>query len=155
MTEAGRPLIVGLGHRYRRDDAVGPLVAEALAARGLDAQAHEGDGLGLLALWDGRAHCLVIDALADAARAGAILRLPADPAILRAAGFVHSSHRIGLPEAVALGRSLGRLPASLEVIAIAGRDFAFGDEPSPEVRDAADSLIADLVAEAGLEAVGL
>ena len=153
MIEAVGPLIVGLGHRYRRDDAVGPIVAEALAARGLEARVHEGDGLALLDLWAGRACCLVIDALADATKAGEVLRLPGEPEVLRAAGFVHSSHRIGLPEAVALGRSLDRLPAKLDVIAVAGRDFGLGAEPTPEVRRAAEMLIAELSADVGAEAV--
>ena len=37
--------VIGVGHRLRQDDAVGPYVAEALAARGLDAVAHEGEAL--------------------------------------------------------------------------------------------------------------
>ena len=144
MIDRQPPLIIGLGHRHRRDDAVGPVVAEALAARGLDARVHEGDGLALMDLWQGRDHCIVVDALFGAAPPGAVLHLPGEPKALGKAGFVHSSHRIGLPEAVALGQALGRLPDRLEVIGIAGGDFGFGRELSPEVQRAAESVIADL-----------
>ena len=55
--------------------------------------------------------------------------------------FVHSSHRFGVPEAVALARTLGRLPPRLIVIGITGADFGFGDELSPPVAAAADHVI--------------
>ena len=141
MTERQPPLIIGLGHRHRRDDAVGPIVAEALAARGLDARVHEGDGLALMDLWQGRDHCIVVDALFGAAPPGTVLHLPGEPEALGKAGFLHSSHRIGLPEAVALGQALDRLPDRLEVIGIAGSDFGFGRDLSPEVAKAAENVI--------------
>ena len=147
MTEATPALVIGFGHRYRRDDGVGPYVAEALAARGRDALVHEGDGLGLLQIWAGRERCILVDALAGA-EPGEIRRIPGDAEDLRAAGFVHSSHRVGLVEAIEIGRRLGRLPARLEIIGIAGRDFGFGPVLSPEVSRAAETLIAELTAAA-------
>ncbi len=139
----GEPLIIGVGHRHRQDDAVGPYVAEALAARGLDAVVHEGDGLGLLDLWAARAHCIVVDAMAGDTP-GTVGRFDGDTEELRSAGFVHSSHRIGVAEAIALGHELGRMPVKLEVIGICGRRFDFGTELSPEVREAADAVIEEL-----------
>ncbi len=137
------PLIIGVGHRHRQDDAVGPYVAEALAARGLDAKVHEGDGLGLLELWAGRARCIVVDAMAGDTP-GTVARFDGGAEELQAARFVHSSHRIGVAEAIALGRELGRMPGKLEVIGICGRNFDFGTELSPEVRQAADALVEEL-----------
>ena len=146
-SSGSEPRIIGVGHRLREDDAVGPVVAEALAARGLDAVVHEGDGLALLELWSGRAHCVVIDALAGDLAPGSVLRLDGRAETLRSAPFVHSSHRIGVAEAVALGSALGRLPARLEVIGIAGRSFGFGEALSPEVRRAAEEVIEELDAQ--------
>ena len=136
--------VIGVGHRLRQDDAVGPFVAEALAARGLDAVAHEGDGLALLELWSGHTHCILVDAMAGDLPAGEVRRFDGGSQALRAAPFVHSSHRIGVAEAVALGRQLDRLPARLEVIGIAGRRFGFGEDLSPEVRRAAQGVIEEL-----------
>ncbi|MDJ0942306.1 MAG: hydrogenase maturation protease [Kiloniellales bacterium] len=135
-------IIIGVGHSERRDDGVGPYVAGALKRRGLPAVTHEGDGSGLLDLWEARPACIVIDAISGGEAPG---RLPVftdldDPAFRRA-GFVHSTHRLGLPEAVALGRTLGRLPRRLVVIGIAGANFGFGSALSPPVVAAAERLI--------------
>ena len=57
---------------------------------------------------------------------------------------MHSTHQIGLPEAVALGRALGRLPERLMVIGITGTAFGFGSALSPPVAEAAEQLIGRL-----------
>ena len=140
-------IIIGVGHSERQDDGVGPYVAQALHRRGLPAVGHEGDGTGLLDLWESRPACIVVDAVADAAVPGT-LRVFTDfdsPRFARAA-FVHSTHRLGLPEAIALGRMLGRLPARLVVIGITGRAFDFGNRLSPPVAAAAEQLIDRLAA---------
>ena len=143
--EAG--IVIGVGHAERQDDGVGPYVALGLCRRGLPAVVHHGDGTGLLHLWDGLPACLVVDAVSDAAAPG-LLRVFTDfddPGFTRAK-FVHSTHRLGLPEAVALGQSLGRMPERLVVIGIAGAAFGFGSSLSPEVAAAADLLIERLAA---------
>ena len=135
-------IIVGVGHSERQDDGVGPYVARALRRHGLPAVAHEGDGSGLLDIWDSRPACIVIDATAgdDAPGSFRVFTDLDDPAFARA-GFVHSTHRLGLPEAVALGRTLGRLPARLIVIGVTGAAFGFGDALTPPVAAAAERLI--------------
>ncbi len=141
-------IIIGVGHSERQDDGVGPYVAQALHRRGLPAVRHEGDGTGLLDLWESRPACIVVDAMADAAAPGA-LRFFTEfdgPGFARAA-FVHSTHRLGLPEAIALGRTLGRLPTRLVVIGITGSAFDFGRRLSPPVAAAAEQLINRLATE--------
>lgn len=133
---------IGVGHGERQDDGVGPYVAEALGRHGLPAVVHQGDGSGLLDLWDARESCVVIDAVAGGGAPGTIriFRDLGDPAFA-GAGFVHSTHQIGLPEAVALGRALGRLPDRLMVIGITGTAFGFGNALSPQVAETAERLI--------------
>ena len=135
-------LVIGIGHADRQDDGVGPYVARALAGGGLPAVVHEGDGTGLLDIWDHRRACIVIDAMASADPPGTIRIFTNvdDPGFARAT-FVHSSHRIGMPEAVALGRALDRMPDRLTVIGISGCAFGFGDVLSPPVAAAARRLI--------------
>ena len=135
-------IIVGVGHSERQDDGVGPYVARVLTKRGLPAVAHEGEGSGLLDIWERRPACIVIDAIAGGDAPGRLRVFTdlADPAFARA-GFVHSTHRLGLPEAVALGRTLGRLPTRLVVIGIIGAAFGFGDALTPPVAAAAERLI--------------
>lgn len=135
-------LVIGIGHAERQDDGVGPYVARTLAGHGLPAVAHEGDGTGLLDLWDPRRACIVIDAMSGPDAPGTI-RVYTDfdgPAFARAR-FVHSSHRIGLPEALALGRALARMPKRLTVIGVCGTDFGFGSRLSPAVAAAAERLV--------------
>ncbi len=135
-------LILGYGQRTRRDDGVGPWIAERLAAEGLPAQPYEGEGSGLIDLWEEKQACLVIDAVSDSARPGRIIEIEDWRQVdLTRSGFVHSSHRIGLPEAVALGAALGRMPDRLTIIGVAGADFSFGEQLSPPVSKAAESLV--------------
>ncbi|HIC82715.1 MAG TPA: hydrogenase maturation protease, partial [Kiloniellaceae bacterium] len=111
-------LLIGLGHAERQDDGVGPFVARELQRRGFPAVVHSGDGTALLDLWDGQPVCVVVDAMAAPGAEPGALRVFTDfedPGFQRA-GFVHSTHRLGLPEAVALGRTLGRLPGRLVVV---------------------------------------
>ena len=139
---AEQGLIVGVGQSARQDDGVGPYVAEGLRTQGLPAVAYEGEGSGLLDLWAGRPVCIAIDAIADPADTGRIrLFTDFESAAFSRAAFVHSSHQIGLPEAIALGRSLGQLPVRLIVIGIAGSAFGFGHGLSPAVAEAAERLI--------------
>ena len=141
-------LVIGVGHAERQDDGVGPSVARTLAARGLPAVAHEGDGTGLLDLWERRADCVVVDAVSGAGAAGRIQVFTdvEDPAFLRTA-FVHSSHRLGVPEAIALARALGRLPDRLTVIGVTGGAFGFGTGLSAPVARAAERLVTQLSAD--------
>ena len=138
-------ILIGIGHAERQDDGVGPYVADSLRRRGLPAVPHEGEGSALLDLWEARDTCILIDAIAEAAAPGR-LRVFTDldgPAFARAA-FVHSTHRLGLPEAVALGRALGRMPGRLVVVGVTGAVFGFGSRLSPPVAAAAERLIARL-----------
>ena len=139
---ADNGIIIGIGHAERQDDGVGPFVAQRLHERGLPAVVHEGDGTGLLDLWEGRRSAIAIDAIAGDAAPGTMHLFTDfdDPAFGRAA-FVHSTHRLGLPEAIALGRSLGRMPERLVIVGITGASFGFGRALSPSVEAAANRLV--------------
>ena len=130
-------ILIGVGHADRQDDGVGPYVARELARHGLPAVVHEGDGAALLDLWQSRPACIVIDAVAGAGAPGTVCTFTDfdHPEFLRA-DFVHSTHRVGLPEAIALGRTLDRLPARLLVIGITGAEFGFGEDLSLRPRPA-------------------
>lgn len=139
-------LVIGIGHSYRNDDAVGPVVARALVARGLPAIVHEGEGSGLIDLWAGCASVTVVDAVSGGVP-GTIHRLAGNLAHLQTLRFVRSTHDLGLPEAVALGQWLGRMPGTLSVVGIAGSDFSIGERLSAPVRAAADQVISEIARE--------
>ncbi len=142
-------LILGIGNPMRGDDGLGPWVAARLAAAGLNARAHAGDGTGILDAMAETAHLVLIDASQSGAPPGTPRRFDAAAATVPAEFFHYSTHRFGLAEAVETGRALGLLPAQLTVHAIEGGDFTAGERLSAPVAEAAEALILTLVAELG------
>lgn len=138
------PLIVGIGNPFRSDDGVGPYVAGKLGALGYRVLTHEGDGTGLMDLFERHPNLVLIDATLSGKEPGTLTRFDAISERLPAELFHYSTHRFGLAEAVETARTLGQLPKALMVHGIEGGDFAAGTELSPPVRAAADQLVAML-----------
>lgn len=149
MSDRGKraPLVVGIGNRFRRDDGVGPWVAEALLGAGLDARVHAGDGTGLLDLFESHDDIVLVDATKSGAAPGRLVALDAGLAPLCADMFHYSTHRFGLAEAVETARALGGLPRRLRVYGIEGRDFGAGIGLTDSVERAARALVEALGAE--------
>lgn len=144
-------LILGVGNRFRRDDGIGPAAAEALAARGLNAQAVDGDGATLMTLWDGQPRVIVIDAMRSApgpaTEPGTVRRLDAHAAPLPHGCGFFNSHAFGLAEAVETARALGKLPPSLVIYGVEGGDFGWGEGLGDAVAAALPGLLAAVMAE--------
>ncbi|CAA7625611.1 hydrogenase maturation protease [Magnetospirillum sp. UT-4] len=137
-------LVIGIGHPYRGDDGVGPMVAERLAATGVNAVAHHGEGAELMELWQGLERVVVVDATSGGGAPGTVRAWDAVAEKLPAALFPKGSHLFGLAEAVEMSRLLGRLPGGMMVLGVEGRHFAMGAPMSPEVAAAAERLVAGL-----------
>ena len=143
-------LVIGVGNADRGDDAVGLLVARAVAGRrlpGVVVVEAGGDALGLLDIWHGAAGVVLIDAAAPAGRPGRIHRLDATSQALPRAVRLGSSHAFGLAEAVELARGLARLPPRLVVYAIEAEDCGIGAPLSAAVSAAATRVVARVVSE--------
>ena len=128
MTAAGpRPLVVGVGNRDRGDDAVGPIVADAVrSASGgaVDTEVIEGDLSDLALRWRPDQPVIVVDAMVSGRPPGTMVELDGLHGHLgRSTSGLLSSHGIGLAEAVRLAGLLGRRPASLTVLAIEAASF--------------------------------
>lgn len=126
------PLLIGIGHSFRGDDAIGPLVAQSLAGR-VEAVAHHGEGAALMELWQGRDLVVAVDCMVSGGATGTIRRFEASEAPLPAHLFPKGSHQFGLAEAVEMARLLGRLPRRLVVVGVEGRQFALGSGLSAEI----------------------
>lgn len=135
------PVLIGMGSRERCDDGVGPFVAAQLAERGLRAVTHEGDGAGLLDLWEAEQSCIILDAVAGGSPGEIRVFRDLGASTFTQAGFVRSTHQIGLAEGIALARALDRLPTTLLVIGVSGSEFGFGTSLSLPVAEAADRLV--------------
>ena len=150
MTEG--PLLIGLGNELRGDDAAGLLVARAarrLSPADVTIAEHEGEPISLLDLWEGATAVHIADAVGGAAQAepGTVHRFDAGAGPLPATFGGPSTHALGLADTIELGRTLGRLPATLIVFGIEGRRFGAGEPPSPGIAEAAGRVAEAALAE--------
>lgn len=150
-------LFLGVGNLHRGDDGVGPAMAEKfiaegeLAAAGVDVISHGGEGASLMSLWEGLEKVVVVDAMMSHKKAGLVQRFDVNKAPLQSGVFRYSSHLFGLAEAAEMARVLGKLPGSLIVYGIEGKDFVFGEPFSAAVARAAKKVEKEVMHEFGLE----
>jgi hydrogenase maturation protease len=142
-------LVAALGNPDRGDDGAGPEVARLLEGRlppNARIVARRGDMLSLIDEWAGCDALICIDAAASPeAEPGRIRRFDLAREELPQDLSFTSSHAFGLPEAIALARTLDLAPPRILVYAIVGRCFDAGAALSPEVLAAA-AQVADRVA---------
>ena len=153
LSQAPRRIAVfGVGNADRGDDGIGPLVTRALRGRlpaEVPVQARGGDMLALVEEWSGCDALICVDALAPLGAPGRIHRLDlAIEELPRALAFT-SSHAMGLADAIALARVLGRAPADIIVFGIEGCCFDDGAPMTPAVAAAAGEAADRVVAEVG------
>ena len=156
-----RPLVIGVGNRWRGDDGVGPLTIDALAALGADGPdadliALDGEPGRLVAAWEDRSRVVVVDAIVTGDRPGTVHCIAAHPDADRdrIEGWqaTAGSHGNGIAAAIALGRALDRLPVRLVVVGVEPGRLDHGDELSPAVA-AAIHIVTELVTHAVNEEV--
>lgn len=116
--DAARAVIVGIGQLAAGDDAIGVLVARALAARGFETRACA-DASVVLALLEAGRRVVVVDAVVGGGPPGRVLRL--DPGELSGGPAPLSSHGIGVAEAIELARTLlgERIAAAVAIVGVA------------------------------------
>jgi hydrogenase maturation protease len=150
--ESPSVVVIGIGNQLRGDDAAGLEAVRRLRATELPAEvgvlAHEGEGAGLLELWDGVDAVLLVDCVRSGERPGTIHRLDASSAPVASALSHGSSHTISVADAIELARTLGRVPGRVIVYGIEGATLEAGAGLSQEVATALDGLVAAVRAEA-------
>jgi hydrogenase maturation protease len=146
-----RAMIIGVGNAYRSDDAVGLSVARRIRqtglARGVTVIEADGEGTGLMDLWEDVELAILIDAVSSGADHGTIHRFDANEKPLPADIFRLSTHAFGVAAAVELARELGRLPTRLIVYGIEGRNFSAGISLTKDVASAASHAVRLILAE--------
>ena len=145
-----RAVVIGIGNGYRSDDGAGLAVAERLHAEApdLDVVTNEQEPLRLIDAWDGADLALVVDAVSSGAEPGTIHRFDATDDFPPVTVFHGSTHAIGVWDAIALARTLGRLPGRVLVYGIEGERFSAAEGLSPAVAAAVDAIVPELVEEA-------
>jgi len=132
-----RGLVVGLGHEGHADDGAGPVVARLVASRlpeGWTAIEHRGDLSKLLDLCAGMGGVVIVDAVVTGAPVGTVHHLCPDERPERYIATVGATRGIGLLEAIAIGRVLGRLPDRVTLVGLEARLTALGAPMSLEVQ---------------------
>jgi hydrogenase maturation protease len=136
--------VIGLGHPYRGDDAIGLEVARAIRRQtsAVDVVTAVSDGTMLLDLWTEVPLCLVVDAAVSGRPPGTIHEFDGlTDQIPERLFSSFSTHACSVPEAIALGRTLDRLPRQLYVVGIEGCEFACGTHISDPVRRAGEEVV--------------
>lgn len=160
-------LVIGIGRPDRGDDAVGPVVAAAVAGA-LDAarvtpgsfgsdhqtgttpkivvQTHE-DPNALLEAIVGHDHVIVVDGVVSGSTPGTLhrIRLGSEPGLDPRTAIptgASGTHDFGLAETLALAAALGRLPQRVTVIGVELRQTGYGERLSDEVCAAVPAAVA-------------
>ena len=143
-------LVIGLGNRYRGDDALGLEVAERLrraAPPDVEVREEEGEPAALIELWVHGRRVFVIDAVTTGAPPGTITRIDARtlagaPELAR-----RGTHAFGLGDVIELARALGRLPDELVIYGVEGERFETGAGLSEVAQRAVGAAVAQVLEE--------
>jgi hydrogenase maturation protease len=144
-------LVIGLGNPDCADDGIGPLVAQQLADGRLGRAkviVRTGDTLALLDDWAEADAVVLIDAAALISQPGVIHRIDLTMEALPRELSLSSTHAFGLADALALARTLDRLPQHVIIYAIEGGCFEPGVIMTPAVAEAADQVVANITSDA-------
>jgi hydrogenase maturation protease len=150
----GRVVVIGIGNRYRNDDAAGLEAVRLIrdtAPAGVEVTELEGEPTSLLDAWGDAETVYVVDAVASGGDPGTVYRFEAGseppPAQFRHRG----THALSVADVLELAHALDRLPRRLIAYGIEGEGFGAGLGLSPEVEravhDAAGRLLAELRGE--------
>lgn len=141
-------LVIGVGNRYRGDDAFGCLVASALARMvipALQCIEHDGEPAALIDCWQGAGKVLLVDAVSSGGEPGEIFHFDLSRQPLPQRYRLYSSHAFGVPEAVELARALDKLPAQIAFIGAEGTGFDAGEGLSAPLAAATPAVIAQIL----------
>jgi hydrogenase maturation protease len=137
--------VIGVGNAYRCDDAVGLVVARRLSVdvpENVSVVEREGEPTSLIDAWEGAESVWLVDAVSSGAEAGTVHRVDAISEGLPRSFACSSTHHFGLPDAVELARSVGRLPRRLIVFGVEGESFETGDVLTSQVAAAVEKVAA-------------
>ena len=122
-------VVIGVGNRWRRDDAAGLEVVDALRERVDDSVAlieSDGEPTRLLDAFGLAPRVIMVDAVVTGGEPGTVHRFT-DEQLPDGMGIGQSSHLVQLYETIALGKLLDKLPNGLVLIGIEAIDFDNGE----------------------------
>jgi hydrogenase maturation protease len=150
VSRTGDPVVtvIGIGNRFRRDDAAGLEVARKVREHirgGVRAVELEGEPLDALDVWASADHVILADAVFGAGEAGSVHLLDASTSSIPGPFRAKGTHAFSLADVVELARATDRLPRSLVVYGIEGVDFSTGEGLTEPVARAVEDSAAAIV----------
>jgi hydrogenase maturation protease len=144
-------IVLGLGNVLLGDDGVGVLAVNALLR---DHQAPPGVrildggtlGLALLELLDADAGLVLVDAVADDAPAGTLVRHEGE-AIGEAVASLLSPHQFGVADLLGAARLLSRYPERVVLLGVVPEAIKLGIGLTPPVAEALPALVRAVTSE--------
>jgi hydrogenase maturation protease len=145
-------LIIGIGNRFRGDDALGCLIVDEIREHvNCDVIEHDGEPASLIYLWKDKDTVILIDAVSSGAQAGTIHRINLKEKSLPDQFRSYSTHAFGIAEAVELARVLKKLPSQIIFYGVEGKSFAADTELSPPLQKAVQELQKQIMDEMNKE----
>jgi len=144
-----KTVVIGVGNRWRGDDAVGLEVIDALRGRVDDSVSlvhSDGEPTRLLEAFSLAPRVIMVDAVITGAPAGTVHRF-SNGELPHQMGIGQSSHLVQLVETIELGKLLDRLPNGLVLIGIEATDFANGEGMTRAVENAVTGAVAAVLGE--------
>lgn len=146
-------VVVGIGNPFRGDDGAGWAVIDALKGRvnaKITLNKIRGDISEVLDYFENDSIVYLIDACKKEAPAGTWQRIDAlsDPLLLERAQT--STHGLSISQAISLGKALNQLPIKLIIYAINGDHYSIGNDLSPPVAKAIETVVQSLLKEEDL-----
>ena len=138
-----KTMIIGIGNRFRGDDALGCILADrlqALSSSSVEVITHSGEPASLIDLWQDKTCVILVDAVSSRAKAGTIHHIDLKEQGLPDDFRSYSTHAFGIAEAVELARVLDKLPAKIVFYGVEGKSFAANEELSPEMTAALEDV---------------
>ncbi len=131
--------VIGVGSRLRGDDAIGPLLIDALSQLShsqLELVDAGSDTLGVLEYFEGRDHVIVVDACQMGRQPGCIVEFDPNQIDFVLKDDPLSLHGLGLAESIKMADSLDMLPKDLKIIGIEPESIQFNGSLSVPVKKA-------------------
>ena len=142
-------IVIGLGNRYRGDDAAGPVALDRLSGRlpeNVPVFESAGDAAAIIEAWRDRDRAVLIDAVESGAEPGTVHRLDGRAGV-PAHWNMGSTHLVSIGEAVELSWALECLPAELLIFGIEVARTDHTEDLSPEVDEAIDEVVEWVLAD--------
>jgi len=122
-----KALVIGIGNKFRGDDAAGLEVAQSLEKKLgtlVDFAYCQEDALDLMDIWSNREVVFLIDAVSSGKHEiGYIHRFLAHKEQIPSVFSNSSTHLINIAQVIELARTLGKLPAEVVLYGIEGKKY--------------------------------